>query len=99
MLLTDREQLGAEDFSSLSRSAVAATFRLPPEGVSLEDVERQLVVQALERCGGNQDARRALARDQSRPGAVSHREVRTRQARVASRRGGAERYSVGTGRC
>ena len=54
MLLTDREQLGAEDFSSLSRSAVAATFRLPPEGVSLEDVERQLVVQALERCGGNQ---------------------------------------------
>ena len=54
MLLTDREQLGAEDFSTLSRSSVAATFRLPPEGVSLEDVERQLLMQALDRCRGNQ---------------------------------------------
>ena len=54
MLLTDRDVLGAEDFSTLSRSAVAATFRLPPEGVNLEEVERQLVVQALERSGGNQ---------------------------------------------
>jgi DNA-binding NtrC family response regulator len=54
MLLTDRDRLGAEDFSTLSRGVVTATFRLPPEGVSLEEVERQLVVQALERCGGNQ---------------------------------------------
>jgi two-component system response regulator AtoC len=53
MLLTDRELLGAEDFNTLSRSATVATFRLPPEGVSLEDVERQLVVQALTRCHGN----------------------------------------------
>lgn len=30
------------------------TFTLPKEGVNLEDVERQLLVQALERCGGNQ---------------------------------------------
>ncbi len=29
-------------------------FALPAEGVKLEDVERQLLVQALERCGGNQ---------------------------------------------
>ena len=35
----------------LSRSAATATFRLPPEGVDLEDVERQLVIQALERAG------------------------------------------------
>jgi len=27
---------------------------LPPEGVKLEEVERQLLVQALERAGGNQ---------------------------------------------
>jgi DNA-binding NtrC family response regulator len=53
MLLTDRGELGPEDFASLSRTAVAAAFRLPPEGVSLEEVERQLVVQALERSGGN----------------------------------------------
>jgi transcriptional regulator with PAS, ATPase and Fis domain len=54
MLLTDRDRLGAEDFSTLSRGVVTATFRLPPEGVNLEEVERQLVVQALERCSGNQ---------------------------------------------
>ena len=29
-------------------------FRLPANGVVLEEVERQLVVQALERAGGNQ---------------------------------------------
>ena len=54
MLLTDREWLLPEDFRTLSRSATGATFRLPPDGVVLDDVERQLVVQALERAGGNQ---------------------------------------------
>src|SRR5688500_2139681 len=54
MLLTDRDRLLPEDFRTLSRSAIAATFRLPAEGVSLDDGERQLVVQALDRAGGNQ---------------------------------------------
>jgi DNA-binding NtrC family response regulator len=54
MLLADHQWLGPEDFATLSRSATSATFRLPPEGVSLEAVERQLVVQALDRAGGNQ---------------------------------------------
>ena len=54
MLLTDRDRLGAEDFGTLSRTALASAFRLPPDGVNLDDVERQLVVQALERTGGNQ---------------------------------------------
>src|SRR5436190_9401232 len=54
MLLVDREWLVAEDFHSLSRTAIAGGFRLPPEGVVLEDVEKQLVVQALERAHGNQ---------------------------------------------
>ena len=54
MLLTDRDELGPEDFGTLTRSAISATFRLPPNGVNLEEVERQLVVQALERAGGNQ---------------------------------------------
>jgi transcriptional regulator with PAS, ATPase and Fis domain len=54
MLLTDRDLLVAEDFSTLSRSTVTTAFRLPPEGVNLEEVERQLLVQALERCRGNQ---------------------------------------------
>jgi DNA-binding protein Fis len=33
---------------------MTATFRLPPEGVNLDEVERQLVVQALDRAHGNQ---------------------------------------------
>ncbi len=53
MLLTDREWLAPEDFSTLSRGH-AITFRLPADGVNLEDVERQLLVQALDRARGNQ---------------------------------------------
>jgi len=54
MLLADHGLLGAEDFATLSKAATPATFRLPPEGVDLESVERQLVIQALQRAGGNQ---------------------------------------------
>jgi len=46
-----------------------AQFRLPPEGVNLEEVERQLVTQALERSGGNQTKAAQLLginRDQAR---------------------------------
>jgi len=53
MLLVERDRLEAEDFS-LRRTAAPAEFQLPAEGVDLEDVERQLLVQALERAGGNQ---------------------------------------------
>ncbi len=42
------------DFTTLTRSVEPTQFRLPPEGVNLEDVERQLLTQALERAGGNQ---------------------------------------------
>jgi two-component system response regulator AtoC len=54
MLLADHGLLGPEDFVTLSRGTTSAAFRLPPEGVSLEAVERQLLMQALERAGGNQ---------------------------------------------
>ena len=54
MLLMDREWLEPGDFTTLTRSVVATPFSLPPEGLNLEDVERQLLVQALERSGGNQ---------------------------------------------
>src|SRR5262245_23869317 len=54
MLLADRGLLGVEDFVTLSRTAATSIFRLPPEGVDLETVERQLLVQALQRAGGNQ---------------------------------------------
>jgi transcriptional regulator with PAS, ATPase and Fis domain len=54
MLLADREWLEPEDFTTLTRSVEPTQFRLPPGGVNLEDVERQLLTQALERAGGNQ---------------------------------------------
>jgi two-component system, NtrC family, response regulator AtoC len=54
MLLVERDWLAADDFQSLTRTAIAAGFRLPPEGVVLEDVEKQLLIQALERARGNQ---------------------------------------------
>jgi DNA-binding NtrC family response regulator len=54
MLLADHGLLGTEDFATLSRQTAVAPFRLPAEGVNLEAVERQLLVQALERAGGNQ---------------------------------------------
>ena len=54
MLLVDRDRLEPEDFTTLTRTVAATQFRLPPEGVNLDDVERQLLVQALDRAGGNQ---------------------------------------------
>ena len=53
MLLVDRNTLEPEDFT-LTRTVSPVEFVLPPEGVNLEEVERQLLVQALERSGGNQ---------------------------------------------
>jgi len=55
MLLMDREWLEPHDFTTLTRSAAGPLqFQLPPNGVILEEVERQLLVQALERAHGNQ---------------------------------------------
>jgi DNA-binding NtrC family response regulator len=54
MLLADRAHLEPEDFTTLTRSVAATQFRLPAEGLSLDEVERQLLVQALDRAGGNQ---------------------------------------------
>ena len=53
-LLGEREWLGVSDFAGLGRGPATGAFRLPPEGVNLEEVERHLLEQALERCGGNQ---------------------------------------------
>jgi DNA-binding NtrC family response regulator len=54
MLLVDREWLEPQDFTTLTRTVSPTHFKLPPEGVNLEEVERQLLEQALERVGGNQ---------------------------------------------
>ena len=54
MLLADHETLEPGDFTTLTRAVSPTQFKLPAEGVNLDDVERQLVVQALERAGNNQ---------------------------------------------
>jgi DNA-binding NtrC family response regulator len=54
MLLVDAERLDVADFTTLTRTVAPAQFKLPEEGISLDEVERQLVIQALERAGGNQ---------------------------------------------
>ena len=54
MLLIDHDTLEPGDFTTLTRSVEPAQFRLPAEGVNLDEVERQLLTQALERAGGSQ---------------------------------------------
>ena len=49
-----RDLIEPEEFTTLTRSVAATQFRLPAEGLNLDEVERQLLVQALERAGGNQ---------------------------------------------
>jgi two-component system, NtrC family, response regulator AtoC len=71
MLLVDRDELRDEDFQLGGATAVRLTegFQLPPHGLELEQLERALVVQALERCAWNQTRAAALLglnRDQIR---------------------------------
>ncbi len=54
MLLAEGDRLEASDLSTLTRAASPVQFKLPAEGVNIEEVERQLLVQALERSKGNQ---------------------------------------------
>jgi DNA-binding NtrC family response regulator len=58
----DVEQIGLGSASSSSPSEVRPLIELPPEGVDLEEVEKQLVVAALERTGWNQKEAAALLR-------------------------------------
>jgi two-component system response regulator AtoC len=74
VLLSESEVLQASDFETLQGQrrgggSSHTAFQLPPEGVSLEEEEKSLVVQALERTGGNQTRAAALLglhRDQIR---------------------------------
>jgi DNA-binding NtrC family response regulator len=60
MLLAEGALLAAEDFSGLGGSDGGEGHRLPAEGVRFEDLERDLVAQALERAGWNKAAAAAL---------------------------------------
>jgi two-component system, NtrC family, response regulator AtoC len=55
MLLSDADRLDAKHFPAVhTGGAGTETFELPANGVDLEQLERSLVIQALQRSGGNQ---------------------------------------------
>ena len=55
VLLAEGKRLEVKDFGALKTGHIAADgFELPPGGVNLEELEKELVVQALRRAGGNQ---------------------------------------------
>jgi DNA-binding NtrC family response regulator len=70
MLLAESDWLGPEQFPvSGRRGGTPQTMELPDEGLNLETLERELVVQALRRSGGNQTKAASLLglnRDQIR---------------------------------
>jgi DNA-binding NtrC family response regulator len=69
VLLAETDRLGPEHFPMLSVRPSTSGFELPPNGVKLDELERDLVAQALSRSGGNQTRAAALLglnRDQIR---------------------------------
>jgi DNA-binding NtrC family response regulator len=59
VLLSEHEMLEPQDLDALRTARLRlgggpGSFELPPEGVNLDEVEKSLVVQALERAGGVQ---------------------------------------------
>ncbi len=70
VLLCDSDRLDVDDFRGLVQEKNdSRSFALPPEGLNLRDLERELVIQALEKAGGNQTRAAdllGLTRDQIR---------------------------------
>jgi transcriptional regulator with PAS, ATPase and Fis domain len=69
VLLAETDRLGPEHFPMLSARPASSGFELPPGGVNLDELERDLVAQALARAAGNQTRAAALLglnRDQIR---------------------------------
>jgi DNA-binding NtrC family response regulator len=63
MVLATRPTLCANDFARLDNGMDAAvTYTLPPGGIDLKQLERNLVIQALERTGGNRTRAAELLR-------------------------------------
>ena len=57
ILLCEGEEIGLDDFPPELRQSqterLTATFKLPPDGVLMEEVERSLILQAMQRTDGN----------------------------------------------
>jgi DNA-binding NtrC family response regulator len=69
VILAEHDMLTLDDFALPSPSIVRTGFKLPADGVNVDELERSLVEQALERSGGNQTRAGALLglnRDQIR---------------------------------
>ena len=75
MLLADRDHLEASDLTKLTRTASPVPVHAAAGSVNIEDVERQLLVQALGRSKGNKTQAAQLLGINPRPGALPHREV------------------------
>jgi two-component system, NtrC family, response regulator AtoC len=54
VLLAEHDLLEREDVLALTRAPMSAGFQLPAGGLDLEQLERDLLAQALRRSGGNQ---------------------------------------------
>jgi DNA-binding NtrC family response regulator len=69
VLLAETDLLTPDQFPMFTARPATSGFELPPAGVNLDDLERDLVVQALTRAGGNQTRAASLLglnRDQIR---------------------------------
>src|SRR6185436_8943500 len=51
VLLSNHDHLEPTDFSTVDRGIAGGRFELPAGGLNLETLERDLVIQALRRCG------------------------------------------------
>ena len=87
MLLTEGDTLLPDHFPVLApRAQFTHGVELPAGGIDLEQLERDLVVQALARTGRQPDASRRPARAQSGPDPLSYREVRTEGLAISRER-------------
>jgi len=87
MLLAERDELTPDDFPMAGSTAahLSEGVDLPASGIDLEQLERSLVIQALERCGWNQTRAAALLglnRDQIRYRIEKFKLERTAKASV-----------------
>ena len=90
MLLAEGDELEPRATSRCWRRSareLSDGVELPAEGINLEQLERSLVVQALERSGWNQTQAADAARAEPRSDSLPHREVRSAQAVVRRRYG------------
>jgi DNA-binding NtrC family response regulator len=92
LLLAEGEEITIEDLPIEIRQAIQAEgtagFRLPPEGISFEELERSLILQAMEQTGWN------ITRAAKRLG-LSFRTMQYRLDKFGLRRSGREAEETG----